>query len=69
LIIEYDEENRENTFKWIKSGITRVYKYNTDMLLTATETVKLTEMATQHIGQFNRSNLTGAFLLQNKIQL
>jgi len=34
LIIEYDEENRENTFKWIKSGITRVYKYNTDMLLT-----------------------------------
>jgi len=66
LIIEYDEENRENTFKWIKSGITRVYKYNTDMLLTeiryddgsvqkytydeiSTETVKLTEMATQHI--------------------
>nr|WP_265447236.1 RHS repeat domain-containing protein [Acetivibrio straminisolvens] len=34
LIVEYDEENCENTFKWIKSGITRVYKYNSDMLLT-----------------------------------
>ncbi|EIC03568.1 YD repeat protein, partial [Acetivibrio thermocellus YS] len=34
LIIEYDEENRENTFKWTKSGITRVYKYNEKMLLT-----------------------------------
>jgi len=34
LIIEYDDENRENTFKWLKSGITRVYKYNTDMLVT-----------------------------------
>jgi len=34
LIIEYDEENRENTFKWMKSGITRVYKYNEELLLT-----------------------------------
>lgn len=34
LIIEYSEEKRENTFKWVKSNITHVYKYNSEMILT-----------------------------------